>query len=196
MNSSSAPSKIIQPRNQRILHREKLTSELTSHQKQSPLIWISAPGGSGKTTLINSYLSKNKKKNIWYQIDEGDADPATLFHYLKLSAAKLSAKDSIALPALTAEYMPGISHFTRRFMDTLASILKPQGSIVFDNLHLLAEDSIFYTLLPVMVDSMQPGQAIIIISRQQPPASLVSLKASQKLVHISEQSLRFDEKEW
>ncbi|MDH5518159.1 MAG: hypothetical protein OEY36_10150 [Gammaproteobacteria bacterium] len=196
MPTQSFSSKTTQPRTHQVLLRDRLLTELNEAHSHSPLIWLSAPGGSGKTTLINSYLSKTNKKNIWYQIDEGDTDPATLFHYLKLSASKLSAKDAIALPALTAEYMPGISNFTRRFMDTLAAILNPHGCIVFDNLHLLAEDSIFYTLLPVMVDSMQPGQTIIIISRQQPPASLVSLKASQKLVHISEQSLRFDEKEW
>lgn len=196
MPAQPYPSKITQPQTRQVLLRENLLSELKQQQSFSPLIWISAAGGSGKTTLINSYLKQYNKRNIWYQIDDGDSDPATIFHYLKMAAKKLSPKSKKTLPSLSAEHMPGLTNFTRQFTDSLATILKSDGVIVFDNLHLLDDDSIFYTLLPVMIECLHSGQSIIIISRQEPPNSLIGLQASQKMSHINEKSLRFDEDEW
>lgn len=48
------------------------------------------PPGAGKTTLAASYLDSQKRPLLWYQLDEGDADAATFFHYLGLAAGKLA----------------------------------------------------------------------------------------------------------
>ncbi|MDH5426151.1 MAG: hypothetical protein OEY29_14275 [Gammaproteobacteria bacterium] len=196
MTTVNYPSKITQPLVHRVLFRDELLTDIKARQEFSPLIWVSASGGSGKSTLISSFLTKYKRRNIWYQIDDGDSDPATLFHFLKLGAKKLSPKSTKTFPYLSAEYLPGITNFTRQFTDTLSSLLRADGVIVFDNLHLLAEDSILYTLLPVMITAIQPGQSIIVISRQQPPDSFIALQAAQKMSLINEQHLRFNETEW
>jgi LuxR family maltose regulon positive regulatory protein len=55
---------------------------------QYPIVWITGLAGSGKTTLAASYLEARQIPCIWYQIDEGDEDPASFFYYLGLAAKK------------------------------------------------------------------------------------------------------------
>ena len=87
------------------VHRERLFRLLdTSCAK--PVVWISGPGGSGKTTLVSSSLDARKSPFIWYQMDERDADPATFFYFMGLAFKEDAPPGHSALPLLTiiAEY--------------------------------------------------------------------------------------------
>ena len=69
-------SKITRPILTGVFQRKRLFSLIDRLQKQ-PVIWVSGPPGCGKTTLVSSYLEARKIPCLWYQVDEGDADPAT-----------------------------------------------------------------------------------------------------------------------
>jgi ATP/maltotriose-dependent transcriptional regulator MalT len=44
-------------------------------------LWVSGVAGSGKTTLIASYLLENRFQSLWYQLDHRDGDlPSFFFH--------------------------------------------------------------------------------------------------------------------
>ncbi|RPI76590.1 MAG: hypothetical protein EHM45_12500 [Desulfobacteraceae bacterium] len=100
-----------------------------------PVIWISAPAGSGKTTLVSSYLESHRLPSLWYQFDQGDADPATFFYYLGLAAKKAAPRKRQPLPLLTSEYSLGLPAFTARFFENLYSRLKHPAIMVFDDYH-------------------------------------------------------------
>jgi ATP/maltotriose-dependent transcriptional regulator MalT len=93
-------AKLSQPRLHNAVKRERLLALLDVRREQ-PIVWIGAPAGAGKTTLVASYLVARKARTFWCQVDEGDKDPATLFHYLS-ELAQQSAKKR-ALPRLTVE---------------------------------------------------------------------------------------------
>ena len=38
------------------------------------LVWIGAPPGTGKTTLVASYLEARHLPGIWYRVDSGDSE--------------------------------------------------------------------------------------------------------------------------
>jgi ATP/maltotriose-dependent transcriptional regulator MalT len=59
---------------------------------EGPVTWISAPAGSGKTTLAASYLSEKKFPHIWYRADEGDGDIASFFYYMGLAAKRAAPR--------------------------------------------------------------------------------------------------------
>ena len=74
-------SKVSPPVLTGVFPRKRLFRSL-DHMRKQPIIWVSGPAGSGKTTLVANYLDARKISCLWYQIDEGDVDPATFFYYL------------------------------------------------------------------------------------------------------------------
>jgi hypothetical protein len=120
-------SKITRPILTGVFQRKRLFSLIDRLQKQ-PVIWVSGPPGCGKTTLVSSYLEARKIPCLWYQVDEGDADPATFFYYMGLAARKTSPRRRKPLPLLTPEYLQGIITFTQKYFEDLYSRLKvPSG---------------------------------------------------------------------
>ncbi len=63
-------AKLTRPDPGAALLRERLFSKLDEARKSS-VVWISAPAGAGKTTLISSYIQTRDLKELWYQVDAG-----------------------------------------------------------------------------------------------------------------------------
>ena len=77
-------AKISPPRVSKIHSRCHLANQWQAGEVS--LVWLSAPAGAGKTTLVTDYLASTSTPAIWYQLDAGDTDPATIFHYLSQAA--------------------------------------------------------------------------------------------------------------
>ena len=71
-------AKITHPKTSGLLQRERIFL-LLDECGDAPVTWISAPAGSGKTTLVASYLADRNLKSIWYRVDEADSDIAAFF---------------------------------------------------------------------------------------------------------------------
>ncbi len=117
-------SKITRPILSGVFSRKRLFS-LLDRMRKHPLIWVSGPPGCGKTTLVASYLEVRKLPCLWYQIDQGDTDPATFFFYLGQAAKRASPKKRKPLPLLTPEYLQDVPTFTYRYFEELYSRLIP-----------------------------------------------------------------------
>lgn len=193
---TSYPPKITQPSSKNVLIRDRLHKQIDSAKASASLVWISAPGGSGKTTLLSSYLQSKEIKSIWYQIDEGDADPATFFHYMGLAGKKAAPRRKKTLPALTPEYLQGLTTFTRRFFEEIISRLGAGGVIVLDNYQLLEDSCDIAKLLSVIVDTVAGQLTLVVVSRNKVPPYLANLQAKGELVELDFDSIRFNEQEW
>src|SRR6476620_8717184 len=110
---ASASPKVMRPRLSGIVARERLFAQI-SHSA-TPILWISAPPGAGKTTLAASYIEAIKPRALWYQVDSADADPATLFYYMREAAAQVGLAKTAALPLLPAESVADLASFARRY---------------------------------------------------------------------------------
>jgi HrpA-like RNA helicase len=71
-------TKITRPVLTGVSQRKRLFQQIEAARNR-PVVWLSGPPGSGKTTLVASYVEAQKIPCLWYRVDEGDADIASAF---------------------------------------------------------------------------------------------------------------------
>jgi ATP/maltotriose-dependent transcriptional regulator MalT len=183
------PSKLMPPRLPKIVPRARLFREL-DHARTRPIIWIAAPPGAGKTTLVASYLHARRLRPLWYTVDERDGDLATFFHYLSLAAGPLAARKSPPLPHLTTEYLQGLSVFTRNVFEALDAHLPRSVALVLDNYQTIPADSPVHEMLALGLSHLTVERPVLIISREEPPPAWASLLASRRMTRLDGHTLR------
>ncbi|MBS0168411.1 MAG: hypothetical protein JSR29_20200 [Nitrospira sp.] len=177
-----------------VLKRPRLLRQL-DQARAKPIIWLMGPPGAGKTTLVASYLQLRKLPSLWYQLDEGDADIGSFFHYLGLAVKRAAPRYRRPLPHLTPEYRASLMTFTRRFFDELFSRLKPPFVLVFDHYHEVPIESQLHDVLSVALDTVPDGITWIFISRAHPPIAVARLQARQVLHVFEPDALRLTPEE-
>jgi LuxR family transcriptional regulator, maltose regulon positive regulatory protein len=202
-------AKITRPTISGAVQRERLFSLLDGTVKK-PVVWVSAPAGSGKTTLVSSWLDSRKLPCIWYYCDEGDSDPATFFYYMGLAAKKTAPRRRNPLPLLTPEYLAGITTFTRSFFEMLYDRLVPgrasreippgppfakggevRGVIVLDNYQDVPAESPFHEIMDKGFAVARDGIRIVVISREEPPPAYARLRASGRMNQLRSSDILF-----
>ena len=121
--TASTPSiaKIAKPSLSSVVVRRRLFRLL---DRKTPITWVTGPAGSGKTTLIASWLDSRGLPCLWYQVDAGDADLASFFYYLGMAGKQASRRMKKPLLLLTPEYLMDVPTFSRRFFENLCRRLK------------------------------------------------------------------------
>lgn len=173
-------AKITPPQSRNVHDRVRLFEKIDAARQTVRVIWISAPAGSGKTTLVASYLKSKAIKPVWYQVDEGDADTSSFYYYLGLATKKYAPR-SRALPLLTPEYQHGIAAFTRNYFRQLFAIIKNKSILVFDNVQDIGDMSIFSQIIQCLSEEASFNGQVIFISRSKFPANLSRLHLNKHL---------------
>jgi ATP/maltotriose-dependent transcriptional regulator MalT/DNA-binding SARP family transcriptional activator len=176
---------------------------LLDRMRGRPVTWISGPPGCGKTTAVISYLDSRKLPCLWYQVDPGDADPATFFYYLGLAAKNAAPRRRKPLPLLTREYLQGIPTFTLRYFENLFDRLNPLTAppfskggkkggfvIVFDNYQEVPEDAPLHEILLNGLSRLPAGIHVLLVSRKDPPPVFIRLRANEQMEVLGWNDLR------
>ncbi len=185
-------AKITHPQLSEILPRERVF-HLLDQRLEAPVVWVSAPAGAGKTTVVSDYLAARRVPCAWYRCDAGDADLATFFYYLGLAAHKAAPRCKTPLPLLTSEYLAGIQTFARRFFEAFFSRVTKQDRfvLVLDDYHAIPPASSFHGMMAGAFDHIPDPARVIVLSRSPFPAEITRLQVGGKLETITYRDLRF-----
>lgn len=186
---SSMPAKITRPDFAAITDRTRLF-DLLDGCLENPVTWVSGPPGSGKTALVSSYIDSRSIPSTWYQLDQGEADPATLFFYLDHAARFYSRDRETCLPGFTVDALPGLLTFARLFFESFFRHL-PEGSIlVFDDYQEVPENCDFHEIIRTGLKQIPYNLRVLVISRTGPPPSLMRLRADGRMSFLGWEDLR------
>ncbi|HSD42769.1 MAG TPA: BTAD domain-containing putative transcriptional regulator [Burkholderiales bacterium] len=184
-------AKLARPSGSDLIRRERLFAALDA-ARSGRIAWIAAPGGSGKTSLVASWIEVRKAPCIWMSVDAGDADPGSLFYYLAAGARQLGAS---GLPAFGAAARPQLGVFARRFGEQLFGAAPSGLVLVLDSYHVLPADAEIHEAIDALLESIPPGSCAVVASRARPPARLARwiADAGFRAIEWPELQLRPDE---
>lgn len=184
-------SKLTPPTLSGTLRREHLLKNLDSVHEQ--LIWVSAPGGSGKTTLIADWLQARRRPYVWLRLEDSDASLSTFFHHLILAAQQSHPGTELALERFTQVYAFDPVSYARNFFTQLGQIEPDQAlQVVLDDYHELSKDSSIHNVLSTLIDSLETPIRFIVISREAAPLEYVALKSRGKSRLLDWDNIRFN----
>jgi ATP/maltotriose-dependent transcriptional regulator MalT len=141
------------------------------------VLWIAAPPGSGKTTLVATWLAARRVRTAWLRVDAGDEDLPTFFHHLAIAARRAAPR--ARLPRLEPGLDPEV--FARRFFRLLFASLRRRAVLVLDDLDEIAGDAPLQTVLRALLEELPRGAMAVLEARREPPASLAKARVERTL---------------
>ncbi|WGV62520.1 LuxR C-terminal-related transcriptional regulator [Brevibacillus brevis] len=169
--------------------RHRLIEQLNEGLNRK-LTVISAPAGSGKTTLVSEWLASGDRPFAWISMDEGDNDPARFFTYLFTALQNIGPNIGSGIYPLLHSPQPIPNELIiSTLLHEIIAIPNP-FVLVFDDYHVLKtgppDDAISFLL-----ERMPPQMHLVIVTREEPRLPLARLRVRNQLNEVRASDLRF-----
>ncbi len=183
-----AQPKFALPRLPGTLPRHRLFRSCDQALATMRALWIHGPAGSGKTRLVSAYGERGAGAVRWFNADQGDRDPVSLFHGL----ATLSG--ACDLPDFAREQPFDLDNFSRRFFREWFQTAPPGTILVLDDWQAVA-GSLADATLPALIDQIPDGCALMVLSRAAPAPVLARHVLNDRLGLLAMDELAFTAEE-
>jgi LuxR family maltose regulon positive regulatory protein len=174
------------------MHRAELVRRLIEG-RSTRVTLISAPAGSGKTSLLSEWHAHRDESRsfAWISLDGADNDPVRFWDEM-LGALQthdadlgLSAQASLHSPGTTVE-----DQVLPLLINDLAT-LSDSVVVVLDDYHLI-ENPHIHGAVELMIERLPPTCHLAVATRSDPPLPLSRLRARGQLTELRASDLRFD----
>jgi LuxR family maltose regulon positive regulatory protein len=181
-----------------LLSRPRLTERLQANLSH-PVTLVTAPAGSGKTTLVADFVRAHTRRFVWYQLDRGDADPLVFLEYLAHGVRQAVPGFGDVTLSYLRQSADEIARSPARAVDVLLNEVLREVSqqlvVVLDDYHHLGRETAVHAVLDRLISYLPDVLHVIVVSRDVPPLALSRLRSQDSLAIIDRQELLFTDKE-
>ncbi|EFH81134.1 LuxR C-terminal-related transcriptional regulator [Ktedonobacter racemifer] len=195
-NTLLASKLYVPPLRAKLVPRPHVVDLLEQGTRRS-LTLISAPAGSGKTTIVSSWLRESRVMAAWVSLDAHDNDLHRFWMYVlaaldELHPGTLTHAQELLKTARTRQ-SPPIEEIVTAVINNLIH-LDDDVVLILDDYHEIITPAI-HTSLAYLVEHLPMRLHLFIVTRRDPPFSLARLRASDQLEEIRTADLRFSPEE-
>jgi LuxR family maltose regulon positive regulatory protein len=183
----------IPPVRPELVPRPSLIQRLNAglHRK---LTLVSAPAGSGKTTLVSTWLHSGDRPSTWLSLDAGDNDPIRFFTYLIAALQKRDGDIGQSVQhLLEASQSPRPESLIMALINDI--VATPESFVlVLDDYHTIAELAI-HEAVGLLLERQPLQMHLVVATRHDPPLPLSRLRGRGQVTEIRRGDLRFTREE-
>lgn len=184
------PLKLFRPaRDQDTVTRSRLI-EVLNAARGSALVLVSAPAGSGKTTLVADWSAGVDVPVAWISLDPADDDPATFLSCLVAALESVAPGAAATAHSMLQSVSPPHPLEVARALLADVTSSGAAGIVVLDDYHVIS-DSDVHSVVTLLAERGSAGITVVIISRSDPPLPLARLRVRRKLCEVRAADLRF-----
>jgi LuxR family maltose regulon positive regulatory protein len=172
----------------RAILRPRLIMQLVEGQRRKFTL-ISAPAGSGKTTLASEWLAASGRPAAWLSLDEADSEPARFLTYLAAAVQTVApGLGEAALEALQSP-QPPIEPVLTALLNDIAALPEP-FILVLDDYHVLESQAVDQALV-FLLEHLPRQMHLALTTREDPRLPLARLRARDQMTELRAADLRF-----
>ena len=181
--------------------RQRLLNLLNSNAEKS-LIMVCCPAGYGKTTLVQNFLSGQKKKFAWLHISSDIDHLYTFFNYIILSLRQISSEFGVhtlqIIEASREKYQLSkslkniINHIVSTFLNEFKTHFEDDVYLVIDDLHHIEDTSWFTESLNTVLEHIPEKLHLIVTTRHIPEINFTSLISKDAMLKLEIEDLHFN----
>ncbi len=157
------------------------------------IVSVIAGPGYGKTTLLRAWAERDPRPSAWVTLDDRDNDPAVLLADLAFALDRIDPSVHETLMRLAKSSSQALANRVRQLMRSLDGLSEP-AIIVLDDLHLAGNHKAL-DIISALVERAPLGWAVALASREVPDLPLPRLRATDRLLELSDRDLAMDDHE-
>ena len=158
-----------------------------------PLVFVVAPAGYGKTTLLSQWAAKDARPFAWLSIDERDNDPLVLLRHLAAALDRVDPLEPDLLQALASRRTSVWDSIVPRLATHLSSRTSPLV-LVFDDVDLLESEEAI-AVVAALIENVPARSMVALVGRTQPRLPVASLRVGAPLLEIGAYELALSRRE-
>nr|WP_321501158.1 LuxR C-terminal-related transcriptional regulator [uncultured Dethiosulfovibrio sp.] len=172
------------------IYRQRIASALEEAKaKKGHWIYVSAPGGFGKTVAVSQWLKPQKNKLAWLNISERDNDEGTFVRRF-LGALSFAQKANKKLQKEVERTSPPFVEHLFRSINLMLDNDK-QYVLVLDDFHCINNNKIL-DIFPILIKTLPKQVTLCFIGRSIPNDVFVDSIFKNNITLISSKDLAFD----
>jgi LuxR family maltose regulon positive regulatory protein len=176
---------------EKIIERPRLTQRI-----KSPVVFIYAPSGFGKSTLLNEWRQTCGVPVAWVSLDADDDQPARF--WFTVASALQMINSTLGRTLLAQVHLASPSGPSQAALDLANEIVRaPEAARPVDRLGLVLDDyhhiqhQASHESIQTLLEHLPPNLQLIISSRTRPPFAVGHLRARGLVTELETDDLRF-----